>query len=240
MKQDLNPKSEEAIKILMEEYKRTTSMFIHELKNPLSLIKGTLQYIEMKHPETRSYKYWSQLFELIREMEKIMTDASLLNACTTLKIKDTNLLSLIQGVVNNYRPQADSHQKHLSIKTSPESKAVISSYPCDSAKIKQVISNLIKNAMEATSPGNFIEVVISIDSTKAIPMLSIQVNNNGQKIPSNEIDNIFKPFVSYKKGGTGIGLALAKRIIENHMGSISVSSTETLTCFNILLPLNKS
>ncbi|HPU62736.1 MAG TPA: HAMP domain-containing sensor histidine kinase [Mobilitalea sp.] len=237
MNQEYNLPTEEAIQKIREEYKNLTSMFIHELRNPLSLIKGTLQYIELKYPEAKDYKYWGQLFELIGEMEKMMSDASLLNSCAALNMKHTNLLNLIQGVVNNYKPQAENQNKQLSVKTSQDCKEILSSYYCDPDKIKQVISNLIKNALEATSPGNFIEVVISTDSYQSRPMLSIQVNNNGPKIPEDQIENILKPFVTYKKGGSGIGLALAKRIIENHMGSISVSSSEALTSFNILLPI---
>jgi len=240
MNQDFYLSTEEAVQKIMDEYKKMTSMFIHELRNPLSLIKGTLQYIEMKHPETKGYKYWGQLFELIDEMEKMMSDASMLNACATLKMEHTNLLNLIQGVVNNYKPQAENQQKQLSLKISPECESVITSYYCDPAKIRQVMSNLIKNALEATSPGNFIEIVISIDSVNARPMLSVQVNNNGPKIPEDQIGNILKPFVTYKKGGSGIGLALVKRIVDNHMGSISVFSTDALTSFNILLPLYES
>jgi len=240
MCQDINPTTEEAIKKVREDYKNMTSMFIHELRNPLSLMKGTLQYIELKYPEAKNYKYWGQLFELIGEMEQMMSDASQLNASAILNMSETNLLNLIEEVVNHYRPQAENQQKQLSVKTSPGCEAIIASYYCDSAKIKQVMSNLIKNALEATCPGNFIEIIIGIDSTKPRQMLSIQINDNGSPIPEDQIENIFKPFVTYKKGGTGIGLALAKRIIENHMGSISVSSTETLTSFNILLPLRES
>jgi signal transduction histidine kinase len=237
MNQEINPITEEAIQAIMEKHKRTISMFIHELRNPLSLIKGTLQYIEMKHPETKDYKYWNQIFELINDMEKMISDASLLNSCTTLNIQESNLLSLIQDLVDNYMPQAVNQKKQLYIKASPECEQSISSYPCDSTKIKQAISNLLKNALEATNEGNYIEVLINIDSTSAHPLLSIQINNNGKPIPEDEIDEIFKPFVTHKKGGTGIGLALAKFIIENHLGSIRVSSSDALTSFTILLPL---
>lgn len=237
MKQDSYSLTDDAVKKIMEEYKNMTSMFIHELRNPLSLMKGTLQYIEMKHPEAKNFKYWGQLFELIGEMEQMMSDASMLNSCAVLNMENVNLADIIHGVVNNYKPQAENQQKHLSIKISPECESAIRSYYCDPVKMKQVMSNLIKNALEATTSGDFIEVVANIDYTKSQPMLSIQVNDNGRQIPADQIEDIFKPFVSYKKGGNGIGLALAKRIVENHMGSISVSSTESLTSFNIFLPL---
>lgn len=236
MYQDYSQINDELIQKIMDDNKRITSMFIHELRNPLSLIKGTLQYIEMKHLEVKEYKYWSQLSELIMDMEHLMTDASLLNSSTTLNIKDINLLALIQLVVDNYSPQADNQQKSLKFKYASESESVFSSYPCDPDKIKQVLSNLLKNALEATSPGNCIEIILSINSKDTESMLSIQVNNNGQPIPEDEIDTIFNPFVTHKAGGTGIGLALAKRIVEAHMGSIQVSSNVSLTGFTILLP----
>ncbi len=237
MNQDSGNITDNAIQKIMEENKRITSMFIHELRNPLSLIKGTLQYIEMKHPETKDYKYWSQLHELIHDMELMMSDASLLNSGTVLTMQSTNLFELITTVAENFMPQAENQQKHLSVKASLECESVISSYSCDSGKIKQVLSNLIKNALEATSPGNFIEIILGIESTGTNPMVSIQINNNGLPIPESELDTIFLPFVTSKKYGTGVGLALAKRIIEGHLGRIHVRSTEALTGFTILLPL---
>lgn len=237
MYQDYNPANEELIQKIMDDNKRMTSMFIHELRNPLSLIKGTLQYIEMKHPEVMDFKYWGQLSELILDMERLMTDASLLNSITSLNIKETNLLSLIKLVADNYSPQAENQQKLLTFKYSPDCEALCSSYLCDSDKIKQVLSNLLKNALEATGPGNYIELNLAIDSADTGSMISIQISNNGQPIPDDEIDTIFMPFVTHKTGGTGIGLALAKRIIEAHMGSIQVSTANSLTTFTILLPL---
>lgn len=229
--------NDDSIKKIMDEHKQWTSMFIHELRNPLSLIRGTLQYIEMKHQEVKEYKYWDQLAELIHDMEILMLDASLLNTSHTLNIKSTNLLDLIHHVVDNYMPQADNQQKNLSIRPAPEYETILRSYPCDSDKIKQLLSNLIKNALEATSAGDFIEVIIGLNSDNTASMLSIQINDNGPVIPEDELDTLFMPFVTHKSGGTGIGLALAKRIAEAHMGNIQVSSTKDLTCFTILLPL---
>lgn len=225
------------IQKIMDEHKQITSIFIHELRNPLSLIKGTLQYIEMKHCEVKDYKYWSQIFELIHDMEHMLSDASLLNSSTNLNIEKTNLLSLINVVVENYMPEADKQKKTLKYKYDKECESVLSSYPCDAYKLKQTLTNLVKNALEATSEGDFIEILVSIDSIDTDTMLSIQINNNGPKIPEDDINNIFLPFVTHKTGGTGIGLALAKRIINAHMGCIKVSSCDDLTSFIILLPL---
>ena len=68
-------------------------------------------------------------------------------------------------------------------------------------------------------------------------MLSIQINDTGQPIPEDEIATIFHPFVTNKTSGSGVGLALARRIIKSHLGTISVSSSTSLTSFTILLPM---
>lgn len=240
MYHNLSQQNDVAIQKTTNEYHQIISMLIHELRNPLSLIKGTLQYIEVKHSEVGDYKYWDQLPILIQDMEQMLSSASLLNAISNLNIKNINFIDLINHVVECYMPQVDNQQKHLIFKPAKECVSLLSSYPCDYDKIKQALSNLLKNALEATCAGNFIEILLDIESTDANPMLSIKINNNGALIPEDKIDSIFLPFVTHKQGGTGIGLALVKRIIDAHMGSISVSSADGLTSFSILLPLTKN
>lgn len=234
-----NPEFEPIIQNIISDNKKTTSMFVHELRNPLSLMKGTIQYIELKHPETREFKYWTQMEELLNDMEHIMADASILNTCYSLKKEDCNLLWLIQNVVSSFMPQAYTREIELSLKVTPYEEAYFSSYSCDSGKMKQVLSNLIKNAFEATHPGNFIHIDLShLPAQNTSPAkLSIRISNNGQPIPEDAIDSIFAPFVTNKKGGTGVGLAVVEKVIDLHYGSISVESNKDLTAFTILLPL---
>ncbi len=231
---------ETAIQTIITDYKNTTSMFIHELRNPLSLMKSTLQYIETKHPESKDFKYWAQLIDLVGDMEHMMAEASQLNTYNTIHRVDQDLISLIDNVTNSFMPQAAHKMIDLSMTVEEDCKGFFQSYSCDSGKIKQVLSNLIKNAFEATLPGNFINIKLSYLSGKndILPKLSIQISNNGLPIPEDEINNIFQPFVTYKKGGSGIGLAVVKKIIELHYGSVSVSSDDMLTCFTLLLPVS--
>jgi signal transduction histidine kinase len=234
-----NPEFETIIQTIIADNKKTTSMFVHELRNPLSLLKGTIQYIETKHPETKEFKYWSQMQGLIDDMEHIMADASLLNVCNQIHKVDTNLISLINSITSSFMPQALTNEIELSIFVDPDSEAQFLSYSCDPTKMKQVFNNLIKNAFEATSPGNFIHIDLKyLPGEEPFPSkLSIQISNNGQPIPEDVIENIFVPFVTYKKGGTGIGLALVKKIIDLHYGSIVVESNDNRTSFMIQLPL---
>ncbi len=234
-----NPEYEAILQTIIDDNKKITSMFVHELRNPLSLLKGTIQYIEQKHPEAKDFKYWDQLQDLLDDMEHIMADASLLNICNYIHKDNTNLLQLIQNVVNSFMPQALTELIDLSITIDSTSEPYFYSYPCDSVKMKQVFSNLIKNAFEATEPGDFIHINLKYlpGECPSPAKLSIQISNNGQAIPEEAIKDIFVPFVTYKKGGTGVGLALVKKVLDLHYGSICVDSNEDLTSFTLLLPL---
>jgi signal transduction histidine kinase len=172
-------------------------------------------------------------------MEHIMADASLLNTYNTIKKENTDLILMMENITNSFMPQAFSKEVDLSYFVEPGSEAYFTSYPCDSVKLKQVFINLVKNAFEATIPGNYIHIDMKHlpGDTNTPSKLCFKISNNGDPIPDDLIDNIFVPFISYKTGGTGVGLALVKKVVDLHFGSISVDSNKALTVFTIELPL---
>lgn len=233
-----NPEVEEIIQSIISDNKKFNSILVHELRNPLSLLKGTIQYIEYKHPETKEFKYWNQLQDLVNDMEQLMADASLLNTCNIINKENTDLITLVNNIVSTFMPQAISQEISLSLSVDPECKGYFSNYNCDPKRLKQVLSNLVKNAFEATKPGDYIRIKLAyLENGSSIPKLSLQVSNNGLPIPDDEIETIFTPFVTYKKDGTGVGLAIVKKIVDLHYGSIQVTSNDKETSFTILLPL---
>ncbi len=234
-----NPEVETIIQSIIDDNKRTTSMFVHELRNPLSLLKSTIQYIETKHPETREFKYWDQMQDLVHDLEHMMADASQLNTYNGLNKEESDFIALILGISNSFMPQASQQKIDFTLNIHPDCEALLSSYYCDIIKMKQAISNLIKNAFEAVAPGNYINVELAaVALEEQIPTkFYIKIKNNGAVIPEDKLENIFTPFVTYKKGGTGVGLAIVKKIVNLHFGSIGVTSDEAETCFTIILPL---
>ena len=234
-----DPEAELAIQNILNENKKTMSIFAHELRNPLSLIKGTLQYIETRHSEVKDYKYWDQLPELIKDMERMISDALALNKLNTLEKTNTNFVNMITSIHNCYIQKARSQEKYLKLTIEPECDGYLSSYPCDSARLKQAICNIIQNAFEATVSGDYIDIHIALvhEEEYSPRSFAIEISNNGLPILDDELQNIFTPFVTYKKGGTGIGLAVTKKIVELHYGTISVTSKPSATTFTIVLPI---
>ena len=101
---------------------------------------------------------------------------------------------------------------------------------CDESKTKSVFTNVIYNAVQAV--GDKGEINIGIDEEENDLIISIQ--DSGKGIPDENLEKIFEPLFTTKKGGTGLGLASCKRIIEQHGGSISIKTQPSI--FTIKLP----
>jgi len=210
------------------------SHFSHELRNPLTLIKSTIQLIESMHPEAKDFKYWSQLNEDINELEALLTDLSMFNNSENVSIEKQDLLLLLNSVINTFEPQARQRGIQLSLSIADNDIPLLSQVHHDRIKLKQVLVNLIRNALDATKEGNHIEIECKLSSPDQV---MIAVHNDGQMIPEDVLATIFDPFVTYKTGGTGLGLAISSKIIKAHKGTLEAFSSEERTSFIITLPL---
>jgi signal transduction histidine kinase len=104
----------------------------------------------------------------------------------------------------------------------------------DQDKIRQMLLNLLRNSLVATSPGGVITVAAWAENGAA----KLTVIDTGQGIPAGDIEQIFEPFFTRSKGGTGLGLSITQRIVEEHHGTISAASIAGEgTVFTVLLPL---
>ena len=120
--------------------------------------------------------------------------------------------------------------------------------PVDPGRIQQLILNLVSNAIDASPEGGVIELetgaTIPIDRAlktgelKSEVFFEMKIRNNGPTIPPEVLEQIFNPFFTTKKNGTGLGLTVSRKIVEDHSGSISVKSDNQGTSFTIWLPMN--
>lgn len=215
--------------------KLLTSQITHELRNPLTLIKSTAQLIESNHPEVKDFKYWTQLTEDINGLVELLQELSLFNNSGTVSRQELNFLLFIKSVINAFIPQAEQSGIELTISIAEEDIPYFTKYPLDQVKFKQVLTNLIRNAFEATDKGGSIHVECKV----LLPsFLIIAIHDNGKMIPPDEMATIFQPFVTYKSGGSGLGLAISSNIVAAHNGTIRAVSSEKKTSFIIQLPIS--
>jgi signal transduction histidine kinase len=104
----------------------------------------------------------------------------------------------------------------------------------DPDKIRQMLLNLLRNALVATNAGG----VITVKAEPLAEAVKLKVSDTGQGIPASDIEQIFEPFFTRSRGGTGLGLSITQRIVEEHHGTITVFSQEGEgTAFTVILPL---
>lgn len=218
----------------LEESQLNNSKFIHELRNQATIVKSTAQLFESCNNEVMNMKYWDQVVNSINIFEMYITEYNICNNSNKVFRKDDNLEKLLISEVDKFRPISDQTNIGLSLNISEVALPYYQNYFFDQVKLKHVFTNLIRNAFEATTEGNYITVECDV----ILPNnLIISVTNNGKMIPAEELSTIFNPHVTYKVNGSGLGLAIVNNVIAAHDGTIHVESTVEKTCFTILLPI---
>lgn len=209
----------------------------HEIKNPLSTLNINLQLlIEDVQSMTgeNSKKVHMKIRVLQREvqrLEAILNDFLRFARGEKLELADRDINEVVDEVVDFVTPEIK--QKNIVILKSYDA----SLPPCrlDSNLIKQAILNVIINAVQAMENGGELMIRTSVNKKN----IQIDITDTGTGIPKDIIDKIFLVYFSTKKTGTGLGLPTAKRIIEEHKGTISVQSEEGKgTNFSIRLPID--
>lgn len=226
-----NPEFSNLIASLNEEHTITLRKISHEFGNALTLINSSLQIIESSHPEVKTFKYWDTTMEDIAYLKNLISQISQFNNGEILSLSIVQIHSIIRDIVTSFLVYEDVINKNISIHINCTTK--IPDISGDYIKLKQVFINLIKNAIEACDINDEININIFLEDSSII----INISDTGCGISNTQIETIFSPMVTYKPGGTGLGLPISKRIIEAHNGSISVSSSTKGTTFTIKIPL---
>lgn len=196
----------------------------HELRTPLAEIIAYMALLEKQIPADDPY--WSGIARATNRLNTLtsnITNLKFLEAGQAeLQCAELSLPSLIHEIIEELGPLAASKGQSLHL-------AIADNFPpvyVDGAKIKVVLRNLVSNAIKFTPQGGEIRIAAEVDE----PGIRIAVQDTGVGIPKEEWEWIFKPFyqlessLSREHGGIGIGLALAKSLVELHGGRIWVES----------------
>ena len=175
----------------LEDYRFALSKVSHEVRNPVTLINSYLQLLEKDHPELKQNELWSDIF------------------CCQFSVTEMSpfLLKLSESVYLLFPDSPISYQ--ISV---PENLPTLS---VDPLKLNQALTNLLRNSFESAAQSVSFSVVEKQDC------LQIDIINDGASISKEQQTEFFKPFVTTKPNGTGLGLPIARGIIEAHHGSIA-------------------
>ncbi|MEK3889532.1 ATP-binding protein [Bacillus sp. FSL K6-3431] len=199
----------------------------HEIRNPITSVKGFIQLLS----EETDHKYSDIITSEIERIESIMNEFLVLaKPAKEVKLVKENINNVIQEVISFMGPEALLHTVEIKSELSKDIMLV----NCASKQIKQVIINLIKNAIDAMPSGGAIHV-----NTTTMPngMVVIEIRDEGMGISNEQLEHLREPFYSDKATGTGLGLMISYKIIEDHNGTIQfLSKVGEGTSVQILLP----
>lgn len=220
----------------------------HDLRNPLANVKGFAQLLlrnvqQAETPETEEMTSWltkidttatrmAGTIDELLDLARVQTGQSL-----ELDRQPMNLVALAQRVVEIHRETAPEHQIRV--------EAAVPNLTgfWDERRLERVIANLLANAVRYSPSGGDVTITITLDEVDGRHWAVLAVRDQGIGIPAADLPRVFERFyrgTNVARGGTGVGLASAREIVEQHGGTIVITSEENVgTVVTIRLPLTR-
>ncbi|WHY87403.1 ATP-binding protein [Neobacillus novalis] len=203
----------------------------HEIRNPLSSLKGFTQLQQERDPN--SNEYYPIMIQEIDRINSIVDDLMYLGKPKEIKFEKDSIEEIIAYTLSITQQQAE--RQGVTVVT-----LIAGPLPpidCDEKQLKQVFINLIKNAIESMSNGGEIRVHVKVHEQKK---MLIEIQDEGCGIEDEDILNLGEPFYTTKKDGTGLGLMVTNQIIQDHHGKLKIESTLGKgTQVNVTLPIKQ-
>lgn len=199
----------------------------HEVRNPMTTVRGYLQMLQKNDPEKSCYKI------MIDELDRanlIISEYLSLAKNKSSEMKLNNIAEIVNGMNPLLSAATLERKVNISISAKPEN---ISPTFLDEKEIRQLILNLFRNALEASPAGG----VVAIDVYQKNKEIVLSVQDQGQGIPKEMLDKLGTPFFTTKPNGTGLGLAVCYRIVTRHNAAIRVKSDSKGTKFDVIFPV---
>jgi len=198
---------------------RMASHLAHEIRNPLTAIGGFAASIARQHrDDAATHRKARIIYDEVRRLERTLVNVLDYTRPLRPDKRAISVNEIVQGTVDQFRSQLEQAGVRLRLELVPDLPPVMA----DSGMLKQVIMNLVKNAMEcmAGCDGAELSIVTSADGES----VRIVVADNGSGMAPETVQELFSPFFSTKIGGIGLGLSVSQRIMRQHGGTIEVES----------------
>jgi two-component system, NtrC family, sensor histidine kinase HydH len=196
----------------------TVSSVAHEMKNMLIPIRGFVRRIrENQNQGAKAASYLEIVDQESSKLEKMVKDMLSFGRFSPLQKEEVEIRSLVEDIQQIMAEEF--HDK--GVRFASRCQKGIGKMSLDRDKIRQVLVNLLQNALQASPKGKEVRLLVQTDQG----VLQMAVEDEGAGIPREHLERIFQPFFTTKPQGTGLGLAITHQIVQDHGGDIRVEST---------------
>ncbi|MDI6734651.1 MAG: ATP-binding protein [bacterium] len=203
----------------------------HEIRNPLTVIKGGLYLLKTTLPKEKDID--EQILRIDKAVDRVnahMDDLLNLSKPPLLKLRTANINDLIEESLVEVPPEILSNIEI--VKELKDEQVNV-----DRERLKRVFINLVKNASESMPGKGKLRIAVQRVQIEKKEFISITFEDTGHGIPEEELEKIFDPFYTTKTKGTGLGLVICKRIIDAHQGNLEIQTKVGVgTTFTVQLP----
>ena len=196
-------------KITDENQRERAAFFAHEIKNPLAVLKANVQLIEPDY-NGENKKSFMTIYECIDNINKLISENMDYIKSETVR-GGSDAVKIMKMVLRKY---SVTGKRNFGFKTDRETVPV----RCEEKLLESLFENLIKNAVEATEEGDEINAEIRVRRGKAV----IKISDAGCGISDTELARVSDLFYTTKKGGSGVGLFMCRRIAEQNGGRLKI------------------
>lgn len=205
----------------------------HELRNPLVAIGGFAQRLSRVAVDGREKEYADIIAREVQRMELMLSNILDFSKKEMLCFGECQLLRVVEEALSL---EYDALLR-ASVRLVTEVPATLPVIQGDEQKLRQVMINLIANARQAMSAGGVLTIRVYPATLRGDAAVTIEVEDTGGGIPAEILRNIFNPFFTTKEEGTGLGLPISHRIVEQHRGRIEVKNRDQGAVFILRLPV---
>lgn len=189
----------------------------HEIRNPLTGISGLIKLLSEEYLDKKAQYYFEVIQKEIMRINAIVSELLVLGKPTAYTLKTYDLNEIVKEIEPIIQSEANYMNVQLSISYSTHAAPI----SCVKDHLKQVILNLSKNSLHSMHNGGNLTISLERNSEFCI----INVDDTGEGISKDQLDQVFNPFFTMKKDGSGLGLTVCKRIIDSYGGDITIQST---------------
>ena len=207
----------------------------HEIRNPLTVVQMLFHaLVESIALDDNSMRDAKLIAEKMRQMNRILDQVLSFARSSEPSKEPIHAQLLFDDVFLLTRHKLQ--QQGVEMRSTAADDLPL--FRVDREQVEQVLLNLILNAAQAMPEGGSLRLSAAVEEFEGEPHMALSVRDNGEGMSPAQIDNLFAPFLTTKETGTGIGLAIVKKIMENHQGKVQVESKLGQgTKFKLLFPI---